>query len=198
MLRPHELPAAHFELFFHVKKSIRYHDRRRGYFQFMRLATNAVALLLAGVAFTDLSGDASHWWFKLLAAIAGLLAIFDVVVRFDRRQEIHGDLRRRFCELEANMLKNGLDDGQWREWANARSSIEADEPRVFRVLEMLSHNETARALGVTDAKEFNDVSWPQRITAHFWPWENASAKPLIAPPYHSTLQAGARKAPRRV
>jgi hypothetical protein len=162
-------PATH-RLFFGVQRSQRYHDRRLAHYEFLHRVTNVSAVLIAGIVLFELAGAESPSAFKWLAAVAAVLAAFDVVVGFSRQAELHRDLKRKFAALEAEMETGSLTV----EHATARRLvIEADEPPVFHALNTLAHNELCIALGHKWSDEpchLTRIGWFRRRTANWYHW----------------------------
>ncbi|PIF52772.1 hypothetical protein CLU80_5257 [Pseudomonas sp. 29] len=131
---------------FSVRRSIRYHQRRRSFFDRLDKISNMLSLIFGSVAVYGTLQDNS----KDIALIAsGLVTVFasiNLVLSSATRARDHTDFMRKYVELEKLML--GAESEQLLlEVAARRLSIEAEEPPVLHVLNAICHNETMRAMG---------------------------------------------------
>ncbi len=163
--------------FFAVCRSVRYHDRRRAFFELLHRGSAGLTVLLAGSVLFDLArpGESASWM-TCLAVVAALLASFDIVIGYASRANAHIDLKRRFGELEMAIIEGGDDEETWKKHQLKRLQIEQNEPPIFRALDVLCHNELLRAQGIDRDGEgkttLKQVSRLQEWTCHFWYWGN--------------------------
>jgi hypothetical protein len=115
-----------------------------------------------------------------LAFIAAPLAAWDIVIGYTSPANLHLDLKRRWIKLEMAILSGDDAEQTWIQHGTERLRIESDERFVYRALDLLCHNEVARAEGVNNPKDFEPLKWYQSATRHIWPWANIT----------STLQQG--------
>ena len=88
----------------------------------------------------------------------------------------HALLVRDFTRIEQCLVGDTSDDAV-RSATLERLEIEATEPPVLRVLDVICHNELLRAMGYDDPRERVKVSWFQRTAANFFDWrEHTLAK----------------------
>ena len=164
------------ELWFGVRRSVRYHDRRVSWFDRLHRFGRFVTLVAGGGAVATILKDHTKCAISmsLICAIASALDLaFDVSVK----ARLHNSLKRKFIELESSISLIGhenLTDNQLREFTTQRLRIESDEPPVMRVLDTLCHNELCRADGYS---ERIPVKWWQRILAHVWTGEPPEKQP---------------------
>lgn len=171
-----ELNDEQFKLLFNVRRSIRYHDRRRAFFDLLHQVTSVMTILMAGSVLFEVArpGD-NPVWMILLSIIAALFAAVDMAVGFARRGNEHKMLRSRFADLEIAMLLSDLADPDWKDHKKERLCIEKDEPPVYVVLDLLCHNELLVAMGYDkkeDAIHFVAISDWKALTSQLWRWEN--------------------------
>lgn len=172
----HDLNDAQYGLLFDVRRSIRYHDRRRAFFERLHQITGGLTVLLAGSVLFDLARPGeTPAWLSALAVVAALLSAWDIVVGYASKAGAHRELRQRFGALEMAILSGDLGDSTWNEHRLARLRIEQDEPPVYRVLDMLCHNELLRAEGVGDAAHWAKVSAWQKATRHIFRWSDMAS-----------------------
>jgi hypothetical protein len=160
------------DLIFDLMRSVRYHDRRRAHFERLHRATNVVTILLAGIVLMELSGGGSPLWVRVLAVVGALLGATDLVIGFSKSADAHHNFKRRFSELESEANAGGSLDAVVRQ----RLAIEAEEPPIFRALDLLCYNEICAAVGHhrTDTPcVFAEVPWYMRWTANWLRWPNA-------------------------
>lgn len=148
---------------FGVRRSIRYHQRRRGFFDRLDQFSNMLSLIFGSAAiYGILEQD-----FKALAlAASGLvtvLAAINLVIGSAQRARAHSDFARRYVELEKRMLAKPSEEECLRV-AEERLGIEAEEPPVLHVLNSICHNETMRAMGYKK-DELAKIGWLQRLLA---------------------------------
>lgn len=89
----------------------------------------------------------------------------------------HNDLRRRFCEVEADIVAcsgTTLTPEKIGEWKGRRLLIESDEPPTYVALNVLCDIELRRAYGLDlQTSEENRLPIWKRLSAHFFIWENS-------------------------
>jgi hypothetical protein len=175
-----DLPDPHYRLLFDVRRSIRYHDRRRAFFERMHRLTSVLTIVLAGGVLFELAGTGSPaLWLQVVSLFAVVLAALDMVVGYAASANLHAGLRGQFAQLEIDVLSGGIDESVWHQHQVKRLGIEADEPPVYRALDLLCHNELLTAYGFKREKkpeEFATVSRWQRATAHFFHWPDIASR----------------------
>lgn len=169
-----------YGLFFDVRRSIRYHDRRRAFFERMHQLTGSLTVLLAGSVLFDIArpGD-SPWWLLFIASVAAVLSAWDMVVGYASKAELHRSLKTRFGDLEIEILKGDDTADTWKEHRLQRLRIEQAEPPIYRALDLLCHNELLKADGFTnhgeDAGHFAKLGFVQRTTKHIFHWADLTS-----------------------
>ena len=174
-----KLSADQFALLFDVRRSIRYHDRRRAFFDTLHRTTAVFTVILASSIFLDLLGNSTTpRWLTLVALLAAGLAALDVVIGFSRSANMHHDLKRRFVALEMQMVVGDNGEETFNNHMAERLAIEQDEPPIFRALDLLCNNEVAQAEGLSreDDPEFAEVTFVQRATSQLYRWSNLRAE----------------------
>lgn len=159
-----------YALLFGVRRSVRYHDRRRAFFERLHRLTNVLTVLMAGSVLFDIGrpGETAGW-LMTLAAMAALLAALDMVVGYAARASQHRDLKGRFVDLEMAILGGDETPEVWTAHRLARLAIERDEPPIYRALDLLCHNEVLLAEGGKTADLVVLTKW-QRWTRHLFHW----------------------------
>jgi hypothetical protein len=167
-----QLSHEHYGLLFDVRRSIRYHDRRRAFYERLHHVTSLLTILMAGSVLFDLakSGETATWliW---VSTVAALLAAIDMVIGYAQRASLHSSLRERFANLEIEIISGPNDGDCWRNYQKQRLLIEKDEPAIYQVLDGLCRNELLIAEGYSkkDSPEyFFESSFWHSWTAQFF------------------------------
>lgn len=165
-----------YGLLFDIRRSVRYHDRRKAFYEQLHHLTSLMTILMAGSVLFDLAKDGeTAGWMIALSVVAALLAAVDMVLGYSRRATLHADLRRRFADLEIAMLMGAPSHEEWQTHLRTRLLIEKDEPAIYKVLDLLCRNELLVAQGFNgkdNPEQFAKVSWWQRLTCQFWRWDS--------------------------
>jgi len=161
-----------YGLLFDVRRSIRYHDRRRAFFERLHTITSVMTILLAGSVLYDFGkpGESAHWLLAM-GVIAAVLSTFDMAVGYSRRADQHHGLKKRFIDLEESIITGAGTDEVWDGYKKKRLSIERDEPPIYRALDLLCHNEVAVADGHGD-EHISRLSTMQRVTCQLLHWSD--------------------------
>lgn len=156
----------HFKLLFGVRRSIRYHSRREAFYESVDRWTSFLLLLL-GSGSVALAIQGSGSWMILVGSFVALLSGLKLVFAFGRKASRHAQFVRDFTRLEQQLCK---DDSEETVSAvtHERLALEATEPPVKRVLDVICHNELLRAMGNEDPKERVQLNWFQYFTANFF------------------------------
>ncbi len=164
---------AQYGLLFAVRRSMRYHEARRAFFDGLHRVTAGLTVLLAGSVLFDLArpGETAGW----LLALAAVLSAWDVVVGYAAAGARHQALKTRFGALEMALLDGAADDATWASHQRARLVIEQDEPPVYRMLDTVCHNDVMIAEGFSaGSSHYVSVSPWQRATRHLFHWSAAA------------------------
>lgn len=166
-----------------IDRSIRYHNRRRGYFELLHRITNVLTILLSGSVLYELFGSGSiPVAMQLMAVAAAMLSALDLIVGYSASAALHASLSQRFVAvLQKTLVASGED--ALKQLQADRLQIEVDEPPVYRALDLLCHNETISAYGFdpkspTDSKYFVRLNCLERATANLLKWPDIGPKAL--------------------
>lgn len=174
-----DLNEEQYPLYFSIKRSIRYHDRRKAYFTTLHQLTGGLTVLLSGSVIFDLAKTGENpWWMNTIAVISALLAAWDVIIGYSSKITLHHDLKRRFSELEMKIINEKTETDIWGTLENDRALIERDEPPIYRALDVLCHNELLVAEGhgaPGKAEGWHEVCWFQRMTSQIFRWSNITS-----------------------
>ena len=155
-----------YDLLFGIRRSVRYHDRRRRFYESWNTFTVFVATVGSSAAVAAfLAAAAPPWLAAIAAAVVAVTAAADLAVGTARRADRHGDLARQFFTLERRFVHDkNLTNDEYAEIVDERLRIEATEPPTLRLLDALCHFEVLRSLG-HDPSLMPRVPWVRRIAA---------------------------------
>ena len=158
-----------WKLLWGVRRSIRYHDRRRRFFDVCHSVVIGTGIILATIGFSASYQPINE---KLLIGVS-MLAMFafllDLLFRFSNCAHHHTELKRRFGDLEKSIITNKQEDMAFLEVQ--RLEIEKDEPPIRRALDILCHNELAKSTEGTKEYTYKVGFW-QRRTSQLFIWPN--------------------------
>ena len=166
-----EVRTPYTDVLFDVRLSIRYHERRQGFFEgllnmtlFLSLALNSAA---AGILLSRMDDEI---WATLAMLIVAVMSAACLAYGARDKASRHNDLRRRFVALEAEIRGKEHTD-EVADWAEIqRLAIEADELPTKSTVYALSHNEQSRAEDF-ETDELIKITPTQRFLAHFFNWK---------------------------
>jgi hypothetical protein len=157
------------ELLFGVRRSIRYHTRRKRFFDRLRKCITFFTAVLGVTTLAMLLSNLEPIWPMVTTVLVCLFGTVDLILNTAEGARLHGELTRRYIELEMEIVLAGepLSDAQLREFASRRLRISIEEPPIMRVLDCVCHNELVEAMGHGRIYEVR-VTWVQRFFANFW------------------------------
>ena len=158
-------------LLFGVRRSVRYHNYRRQFFDTLSTWTDFLTIISGGavVGFAAGTGQTQTVATVVFGALAGLLAALDLVLGFSIKARDHSDLSKRFTRLEQEMTEIGDSptEGQLHKINTTRLEIESEEPPVKRLLDVWCHNELVRALGHPRSEAYVLGFWQRTFKQFF-------------------------------
>jgi hypothetical protein len=162
---------------FGVGKSLRYHRKRRSFFEFLHHATMLVATVGATGAFIALQNEVA-WGANAAALLVAVTTLLDALINYQSKARTHDSLCRSYSDLKAEMVRVGEPSPeQLRDWRARRIEIEKDEPTPLSVLNVLCHNEQATAAGYGPDQHYRIWFW-QHMFCHFLSLPPSTIKPL--------------------
>ncbi|MEG2663544.1 MAG: hypothetical protein RSE33_12245 [Hafnia sp.] len=156
-------------LLFDVRRSVRYHNRRRAFFDRLDQLTNVLALVFGSVSIYGVLSHTGNLLPVLSAGIVTIFSAFNLVIGSSQRARNHFDLARRFIDLEQKIVTSEPSARLLAKYTSERLSIEKDEPPVLRVLDCICYNEQGRAMGFSD-RDILRITSVQRLCAPFFDW----------------------------
>ena len=162
---------------FDVRLSIRYHERRQGFFDGVLKLSMFFTLVLNSSAVGLILSQVGEFW-TILAMLTGTVMLAGSLAYGVRdKSSQHEDLRRRFIKLEQEIrAKNPTDEtATWAEIE--RLAIEADEPSAsMTTVVAICHNEESKAQGGFDEEDFIKVTPMQKALRHLVNWKEDTLK----------------------
>ena len=146
------------DLTFQVDKSMRYHQRMRGFYDMVNRVFLFIIIASGGGAATD---KPEH--FVIAASIvAAILLVWSPAVRARDHHLLHGQFSRLMMDI-----RSGEPTKQNHQaWEARRIEIEMQEPPIFYALEADCDNQVRRAWGRTS--QMVDLGWWHRHTMYLW------------------------------
>ncbi|OVZ31783.1 hypothetical protein CDO47_05835 [Pseudomonas aeruginosa] len=167
------------ELKFYVQRNIRYHMRRAAFFMRWGRFTAFVGVLFGSAAITSILAKAPAGFVTAAALVVTIASAIDLVVGTGQRAWLHNDLRKRYLDIEAELLScAGTPSAeQLCQYRSRIRRIEADEPPTLPALEILARNDVIRSMyPKAQADELvSRLSWLKRTTAQWFDWDTSNA-----------------------
>lgn len=152
-------------LLFDTQRSIRYHTRRRAFFDRLDQMTNMLSVIFGSAAVFGVLEKDYQALALVAAAVVTVTSAINLVLGSAQRARAHADFSRRYVALERRLsCEPKCDDALLRDVRAERLCIEAEEPPVLHVLNVICHNEQMRAMGYP-RKQWAPVRWWQALFA---------------------------------
>ena len=169
-----DLHERYHNLLFDVRRSVRYHDKREGFFLAVRNTTDFVVFILGSAAALIITqtifSDWPIWGKAIVPLTAAVCTGITLVLQVGAKALAHNSLKRRFIALEQKLIACHRNPTAERmdELQMERLSIETDEPPIKRVLDTICHNELIHAMGSDHRDPMLEVSVLQRLFSPFF------------------------------
>lgn len=171
------------KLEFGIRKSFRYHSKRKRFFENMHNIINSLIVISGSAAFFAIwnpESDVAKWLIGMVTLCTALDLVFDLA----KKATLHDDLKRRFALLLKDISLAVKNENELKRLEVERILIEADEPTPLRVLDMMCHNEEAFAQGYGD-EHIYELGF-RGYLQHLWSFDSFKPK--------SCAQIAAKKA----
>lgn len=135
-----------YDLDFSVQKSRRYHEKLSGFYGNWRDRIRVVTVIAGSSAFLLVVKD----WQRAAEAITAfvaLWAVLDIIIRPDKKHELHDELGRKFTALAARLQEAPQTAEALRALTAERLRIEENEPPCKRLVDLEARNDECRARG---------------------------------------------------
>ena len=137
-------------LLFDIRRSVRYHNRRRAYYDRCHNVSTILGLVGgSAVVVALLAETVSHEMTLIFGAVVAIASAIDLIIGSSGKARLHHDYARQYFNLEKEIASAGrsISEEQLAGWTKARLDIEAEEPPVLHILNVICHNELCRAMG---------------------------------------------------
>lgn len=141
-----------FQLQFNLGRSIRYHTKRRKFFDFWDKSTTFSALIFSSTATYGILSADNAKTALIAGAIVTVLSSLALVVGFASKARDHFDFAKQYGALERRLIKESLCERLLKEVTDEKLAIESSEPPILIVLNEMCWNEEARAQGICAEK----------------------------------------------
>ena len=143
---------------FAVEKSMRYHQRRRGFYESFHNALMFLTIISGSAAFADMS--------NYFGGMAAIFTAVNLVWGLSHRARDHEILFRRFSELAISIRTMPEETKEaYDKLMEKRIEIETEEPPIYWALEADCDNEVRRAWDRT--KKMVPIDWWCRTTMNW-------------------------------
>ncbi|EHG5077516.1 hypothetical protein J3143_004720 [Salmonella enterica] len=153
-------------MLFDIRRCVRYHNRRRAFYDRIDKLSNLLSLVLGSATIYGILAQASNGLALCSAAVVTIFSSLNLVLASSQQARVHYDLARRFGDLEMAMIQMVPSEKKLIELQKARLSIEKDEPPALRVLDCICYNEQLRAMGFSSSKMLQ-IGLLQRLLSSF-------------------------------
>jgi hypothetical protein len=134
---------------FGIEKSLRYHQRRRAFYEGGHRWAMFGVIILGSAAFGTIQGLLGTWSpiiSSFAALLAAVLAAADLVFDLSTRARDHLLLHRSYSDLASDIrTKQEPTQDAYQSWLDRRIKIEAEEPPIYWALEASCDNEVTSA-----------------------------------------------------
>ncbi|EHN5173275.1 hypothetical protein KI912_003131 [Salmonella enterica] len=153
-------------MLFDIRRCVRYHNRRRSFFDRIDKLSNLLSLILGSATIYGILAQTSNSLALCSAAVVTIFSSLNLVLASSQQARVHYDLARRFGDLEMTMIQMVPSEKKLTTLQKARLSIEKDEPPALRVLDCICYNEQLRAMDFSDNKMLR-IGLLQRLFSPF-------------------------------
>ncbi len=153
-----------YQLEFIIARSLRYHAKRRAFFERCNQMTRALSAIFSAGAIISVVKH-SEWATIASGAIVGIANALDLVFDFSKRAMVYDDLYRRFADLGIKLALTERSDECYRQFVKDRLLIEKEEPTLLVVLNAICYNEELKARGYDFLYR---ISPAQKLLRHFF------------------------------
>ena len=160
-MKDNTVQDAFHDLWFPVFCSVKYHSRRRRFYENVNNAALFCAFLFSTATMASLlavsdgaSGFIAHLG-ELPAIVTSILVGITLVGRVGAKANDHNDLKRRFIRLQQDMERGraAMDETRIAGWREERLEIEMDEPPINHVVHAQCYNEVVKSLKMADTEK---------------------------------------------
>ena len=150
---------------FDVKRSARYHNARRRFFEFLDKTVTACALIFSSATVYTILTEARQSLTAAVAAFVTVITTITLVFDAGRKARDHEEFAKKYIQIEKEMdLTDKPSKNDIKRWKTQLSEISKAEPPIKIVLDAIMHNDLLRAEGY-ERKYFLKIGWFQKLVA---------------------------------
>jgi hypothetical protein len=165
------------DLRFDILRNAIYHSARSRFLDLCNRAVNFVIIVLGTAAASQMGTATGKIDDKWLAAMAALVAAFQLVSDFGVAARTHAYLQRRCYELLADLeLLASPTDGAVLSLRAKLTTLYGEEPPPMRALDAVAYNAACDSLG-KESKRVVITPW-QALWRHLYPFNGTEFKPI--------------------
>jgi uncharacterized membrane protein YuzA (DUF378 family) len=136
-----------YELDFAVSRSLRYHAKRRRFFETCLQIVRVIIAVAGAGTVAAVFGESAKITITF-GIIVGIAASIDLVFEFARRTMTYDHLYRCFADLYAEIAESDQNsEAQYKKMLSKRRLIEREEPTAYDVLSVVVSNEVLESRG---------------------------------------------------
>lgn len=155
------------QLLFGVRRSVRYHTRRRLFFDRLNKLSTFLSALAGTATVASVLAELPPPWIIAFAVAVAVFSVIDLVIGTAQASRLHHDLARQFIALEKGLISlQEPSQEDINRLISQRLDIEQNEPPPLKVLDSICHNELLRAMDYPK-KDFIKIIWYQRLLSQF-------------------------------
>ena len=159
------------ELTCRIRRSIRYHRARERFFRTWASAIAFISLVSGSSVVAAILTEMLVYFALTAGAVVALTQAAEMAFGISAKASTHNGLAVEFSALEAAMARvPDPDEAARRRFLEDTLRIEMREPPIKRYLDLICHNQVARAMGSDDVES---LAWWQRLFAQYLNGDNA-------------------------
>ena len=159
-----------FGLIYDLQRSVRYHRLRDRFFQSCAHKISFLSLLSGSSVIVTLLAQGPDWLVVVTAALIAVLQAIDLIGGLAGKARLHSSFATDYAAIERELAAAvSQSSAKLKTFRHRYLEIEMREPPVKRYLDLICHNQVARAHGSDDVE---NLTWYQRTFAQ---WLNGNS-----------------------
>ncbi|ESY02797.1 MULTISPECIES: hypothetical protein [unclassified Mesorhizobium] len=148
-----------------------YHTARRNYYDLLNRLMSLIIVAAGAAAVADFEKTFAPP--AVLAFVATMAGLLQLVFDFGGKARTHEFLQRRFYELTAEIAEaDKPSPSTVRDWEATLKRLYAEEPPPMRAMDAIAYNAAAESLGSDKSKRIY-LTWWQIINRYWWAFNGA-------------------------
>lgn len=150
-----------------INKCRIYHEKMAAFYQRWNDITIAINTICGTGAFFTMFFSRTEGIGRIIIGAVAVASALESAFKPSRKARRHDDLRRRFSDLYAKLIKTKPTSASDASFKARRFEIEKDEPPVRRLIDIQSNNEAMRSVGYPESS-LVPLTSSQRIFGYFF------------------------------